>query len=130
VRKNFTDWKSAKQLLQSAVVEQLHRRTRAALGQLQRTQFQDAERVTGDSFEFVVRLEKCQHLAFLPRDLMHPRYHRVQQSRRQVLERVPQQDAVEMVFRIVHRLPQKKIDAAGIGMIAGAFGAERLVQDL
>ncbi len=35
-----------------------------------------------------------------------------------------------MVVRIVQRLPQKEVDAAGIGMIDRAPGAERLMQDL
>src|SRR5208283_4486169 len=79
----------AKQFFQTSVIEQLHRRARAALSQLQRARFEDAERVTGDPFELVVRLEECQHLTLSPRDPAHLRNHRVQQSRCQILERVP-----------------------------------------
>jgi len=35
-----------------------------------------------------------------------------------------------MILRIVQRLPQKKVDAAGIGMIDRVFHAEGVVQNL
>ena len=58
------------------------------LRNLQRIHFLDAERVEGDSVQFVVRVEESQHVALGPNDLVQPLHHGAQQHRVQILQSV------------------------------------------
>src|ERR1039458_1511247 len=114
-------------LLHGTVVEQLSGAVAALLRHFQSLHVLDAKSVVRNRLEPVVRMKECQHTTARPQDLMQPLHHRREQRRSEILQNVPSQYAIEVSFRIIQRLAEKVLNAAGMRLARNSFGSACVV---